>query len=80
MNLNDSVTILLTKSGANILNADSERMNKTFSSMFEKSGIILKTDYKEGDVYENILWWILSLYADCYENLDYPPFTDLKKK
>lgn len=80
MNLKDPVTIVLTQSGASILNADNERMNTTFSPMLEKSDIVLKTDYKEGDVYENLLWLILSLYADCYENLDLPPFTNLEKK
>ncbi|MBF0576049.1 hypothetical protein [Dysgonomonas sp. GY617] len=72
MNLNDFATINFTQIGANILNADNERFNEIFQRE-------LKTDYKEGDVYENILWCILILFVDCYEDPLKSPFTNLEK-
>lgn len=75
MNLNDFATIVLTKRGAEVLNADHRRMAETFP----RKGITWKTDYKEGDVYKNILWLILNIFSECFENGDHPPFTDLEK-
>lgn len=72
MNLTDPATIVLTELGANILNAENVDFNEKFNHE-------LKTDYKEGDVYENPLWLILVHFNDCYGDPFRPPFTNLER-
>lgn len=72
MNLNDPVKIVLTKLGANVLNYE----NKEFNKLFNRE---LRTDYKAGDVYENLLWLIIVIFAESCEDPLKPPFTNLGK-
>lgn len=72
MKYNDFASVTLTKLGADVLNED----NKRFNIIFKRGE---KTDYKEGDIYSNILWVILEVFSEYYENKDYPPFTVLEK-
>lgn len=69
---NDFASVTLTELGAGVLNDENKRFNETFQKE-------LKTDYKEGDVYSNILWLILSIFAEYYEGKEHTPFTSLKK-
>ena len=77
MNLNDFAAVVLTESGADILN---ER-NKENTRLFPMYNIEWKTDYKEGDIHADILWSLLDTFAEYYHSeADAPyPFTDLKK-
>lgn len=75
MNLNDTVTVVLTKFGAHLLNVRNYKLNK----LFMKKSFAYKVDYKEGDVYENTLWTILGLFSDCFYAGHEAPFTDLEK-
>lgn len=72
MNLNEPATVILTVLGANVLNANNEEFNEKFKRE-------LKTDYKEGDTYENLLLVILHHFSDYYEDPFHIPFTNLEK-
>lgn len=66
INLNESVQIRLTESGANYLNNWHKARNAELDEWFgsEDLGGRYKTDYIEGDVYENQLWLIINIFAD----------------
>lgn len=63
VNLNDSVEVVLTKSGAECLNKCNEHKNKPLKLYWCKIPPIYKTDYKEGDVYVDQLWMIIQIFA-----------------
>lgn len=75
MDLNDQARVVLTKTGADIINKGSRRMNEIYSH----AGITWKDDYKEGDVYIGTLWDILGRFKTCYEAGHDAPFTKLEK-
>lgn len=57
IDMNDTVTCILTKEGAEILNDVYSGMNEHFPN-----GHKMKCDYQEGDTYENQLWSIISYF------------------
>lgn len=61
---NDTVSVLLTSFGAEIVN----KKNKANNSLLEGMNIKpLKTNYKDGDRYEAELWNIMRLFGPhCY--------------
>lgn len=84
MELNDSVFITLTKSGADILNKENEKKRietkaKVFSKNPDVVDRIYPVDYKEGQVLSEQLWVIFSwfgLYSFIGQDI---PFTNLRK-
>lgn len=84
MELNDSVFITLTKSGADILNKENEKKRiETKSKFFPQNPDIVDriypVDYKEGQVLSEQLWVIFSwfgLYSFIGQDI---PFTNLRK-
>lgn len=58
MDLNDTVTVTLTKRGAEILNKDARRLNLVFRK------ILNKHDYKEGDNYKGSLWMMFEKFGE----------------
>ncbi len=75
MELNDQVKVTLTAHGSSILNEDNKLWRERYPTVFCSA----KTDYKEGDVYENQLWEVLGRFTDCFQAGHQIPFTDLIK-
>lgn len=75
MDLNDQARVVLTKSGADIIN----KKNRSLNGIYSQAGITWKDDYKEGDVYIGTLWEILGRFKTCYEAGHDAPFTQLEK-
>ena len=53
--------------------------NKQWKERYPKAFSSEKTDYKEGDIYENQLWCILGRFTDSFQAGHQIPFTDLAK-
>lgn len=75
MELNDQVKVTLTAYGASVLNEDNKQWKERYPKAFSSE----KTDYKEGDIYENQLWCILGRFTDSFQAGRQIPFTDLAK-
>ena len=73
IDLNDKVSVVLTKYGAEVLNANNEEMENKCPS------IARKTDYKEGDIYEDQLWSVLGDFEGCFYIGHKMVFNQLKK-
>jgi len=74
MNLNDTVTVTLTKRGAEILNKDARRLNLVFRK------ILNKHDYKEGDDYTRSLWMMFEEFGKHCSAGGEAVFTNLRLK
>jgi hypothetical protein len=61
IDLNDTVSVILTKWGATYLNARNMYKNET-----DTGTLIYKTDYKEGDVYKEQLWKLILDFKDGF--------------
>lgn len=61
IDLNDTVSVILTKWGATCLNARNMYKNET-----DTVKPIYKVDYKEGDVYEGQLWQLILDFKDGF--------------
>lgn len=72
INLNDTVTVTLTKRGAEILNDDAKEFNSKFS-------LHLKDSHKEGDEYENQLWCMFERFGEFCSAGSESVFTNLRK-
>ena len=74
MELNDNVSVELTKEGAEVLNA----YNAVFKARY---GLKLKTDYVEGDIVEDQLWEFFGIFGGShYQNCGAPVlFRNLEK-
>lgn len=83
MELDDSVFITLTKSGADILNKENEEKRKKIKVKFPQSpdlvDTLYPTNYKEGQVLTEKLWVIFSWFG-LHSYIEYPiPFTNLRQ-
>ena len=71
---NDKVCVLLTITGANILNCLNKKANTGF---LLRSSVRFRTDYKEGEIYSDKLWHLMKVFGDkCDLGLEVP-FIDL---
>lgn len=61
IDLNDTVSVILTKWGATYLNARNMYKNET-----DTVKPIYKVDYKEGDVYKGQLWQLILDFKDGF--------------
>lgn len=74
IDLNDTVSVILTKWGATYLNARNMYKNET-----DTGTLIYKTDCKEGDVYRNQLYQLIVDFKDAIKSERPKPFNMLKK-
>lgn len=74
IDLNDTVTVELTEWGAVHLNA----LN-TYKSKIAIGKPVYKTDYKEGDIYRNQLYQLITEFKDGIRFDKPKPFNKLKK-
>lgn len=74
IDLNDTVEVTLTKIGADILNAESKRLNDYF-----KGRTAFRENYKEGDVYKNSLWVIITDFGKYCQAGQEAVFKQLRK-
>lgn len=74
MDLNDTVTVTLTKRGAEILNRKARKLNLAFRI------ILNKHDYKEGDDYTGSLWMMFEEFGGYCSAGSEAVFTNLRKE
>lgn len=74
INLNDTVTVTLTKRGAEILNRKARKLNLAFRI------ILNKHDYKEGDEYKGSLWMMFEEFGAACSAGGEAVFTNLRLK
>lgn len=70
--LNTAVSVVLTKVGASAINA------KNADICIYAKYPVLKTDYKEDDIYEGALWQVLGVFADSIRAHADKPFKSIK--
>lgn len=73
MELNNIVTVTLTKRGADILNRKAMRLNRVFKIMLNRE------DYKEGDDYTGSLWMMFECFGQACLAGSEAVFTNLRK-
>ena len=71
---NDTVSVTLTATGADILNELNWTANTGF---FLMSTVSFRTDYTEGEVYRDQLWHIFKLFGDKLDLGLVVPFNEL---
>lgn len=73
IDLNDTVTVTLTKRGAEIQNQQAKSLNAKFNMSF-------KDDYKEGDEYKGSLWMMFEEFGGYCSAGSEAVFTNLRKE
>lgn len=74
-NMNDSIAVVLTKRGAEMLNDYNKASNRRFPKCYPDA-----TDYKEGDVFEGQMWCIFERFPDKWHIGADAPFTRIMKR
>ncbi len=82
MELNDIVSVTLTKYGADFLNSKNkkERKENSYLREFCPKELVEKLrpiDYQEGTKLQESLWIILNWFGTCFNIGDNVPFTNL---
>lgn len=73
MDLNDTVTVTLTRRGAEILNKEARRLNSIFKININRD------DFKEGDNYKGSLWMMFEKFGGYCSAGSEAVFTNLRK-
>jgi len=74
-NINAIVRVKLSKSGAAAFNSHNSKLIEQYLMVFPGADCnFLKTDYKEGDIVENSLWYVFSMLDDYFIGNTIAPF------
>lgn len=77
VNINNKIKIVLSKEGAKAFNIRNSRLiDELLISYPQMDCDFLKTDYKEGDVVEDSLWYIFSMLGNYFDGNTNAPFVN----
>ena len=76
-NINRRVRVILTKEGAEAVNKYNSRIIEDYLRSYPKADVnFLKTDYVEGDVITDSLWYVFSMLGDYFCGNTLAPFVN----
>lgn len=76
-NINRRIRIVLTKEGAKALNTNNSKEIEEFLSIYPHVDCnFLRTDYVEGEIVEDSLWYIFSCLGEYFKGNTNAPFVN----
>lgn len=76
-NINETVRVKLSKAGAMAFNSHNSKLIEQYLMAFPGSDCnFLKTDYKEGDIVEDPLWYVFSMLGNYFDGNTNAPFVN----
>lgn len=77
VNINALIRVQLTKEGAHAINKHNTKLINDFIMKFPTADTsFLKTDYVEGDVIEDSLWYVFSIIGEYLNGNTRAPFVN----
>lgn len=77
VNINSRIRVQLTKEGAKAINTNNSKEKEEFLSRYPHGDCdFLKTDYVEGEIVEDSLWYIFSCLGEYFKGNTNAPFVN----